>query len=135
MNWVVMAVDLKALGVIAGVIVSLLVIIGIVLGVVVFVRGAYGAARLAAVREDNTDLRAAREDDKRQHDIDMTRIEALTLRVSQLEAEGTTLREMALQHANVDKAIDAIKEHDKRSEETWNKVIKLIEGLNGKEKS
>lgn len=85
-----------------GVITAIIVIVGAVAGVVVFVRGSYGAARMNALREDNTDLRARVDDG----DKELLRLKgkeaALEARVEALERENEFLNGMVTKAADVE---------------------------------
>jgi cell division protein FtsL len=121
---------------------SLILVIVALAAVLVFVRGAYGNARIQALREDNEDLRARVADTESERDIFKTRVESLS-------SENTILRDLTLQRANVeqlkhallahnaeemdtlkeytDLIIHALEEHDRKAADQWEKVLDKLE--------
>jgi len=83
-------------------IVAAIAIIGAAAAVVVFVRGSYGAARINALREDNTDLRARVDDSDKELLKCKGREEALEARVIALERENEFLNGMVTKAADVE---------------------------------
>jgi len=121
---------------------GLVVVIVALTGALVFVRGAYGNARIQALREDNEDLRNRVTDTEGERDI-------YRLRAESLSSENTILKDLTLQRANVeqlkhallahnaeemdtlkeytDLIIGALESHDKRAAEMWEKVLKRLD--------
>lgn len=121
---------------------GLVVVIVALAGTLVFVRGAYGNARIQALREDNEDLRNRVSDTEGERDI-------YRLRAESLISENTILKDLTLQRANVeqlkhallahnaeemdtlkeytDLIIAALESHDKRASEMWDKVLKRLD--------
>jgi outer membrane murein-binding lipoprotein Lpp len=120
--------------------VGLVVLLGAVVSVVVFVRGAYGKARMEALRQDNEDLRNRLDDadDKfaAYKEGAETAVKELTTRVKTCEDENKMLKEMAFQRANVEELITQVKalakqvmEHDKKAQDVWVKSLGILEKL------
>lgn len=125
---------------------ALVVIILALAAVLVFVRGAYGNARIQALREDNEDLRNRVNDTEGERDI-------YKLRAESLASENAILKDLTLQRANVDQLkhallahnaeemdtlkeytdliIKALEEHDQRASEVWDKVLRRLEERRG----
>jgi hypothetical protein len=121
---------------------ALVVLIAARAAVLVFVRGAYGNARIQALREDNQDLRDRVTDTESERDIYKLRSEALS-------SENTILKDLSLQRANVDAlkaallahnaeeldalkeyrdvVIHALREHDRKAGEVWTKILAKLD--------
>lgn len=121
---------------------GLVALIVVFAGALVFVRGAYGNARIQALREDNDDLRARVLDTEGERDV-------YKLRAESLASENTILKDLTLQRANVeqlkhallahnaeemdtlkeytDLIINAMESHDKRVGEMWEKVLRRLD--------
>lgn len=121
---------------------GLVVVIVALAGALVLVRGAYGNARIQALREDNEDLRNRVSDTEGERDV-------YRLRAESLASENTILKDLTLQKANVDALkhallahnaeemdtlkeytdliIQALESHDKRAADMWEKVLKRLD--------
>lgn len=124
---------------IAGVLIAVIISIAAAL---VFIRGAYGNARIQALREDNSDLRERVTDTEAERDVFKLRSDTLT-------RENTLLRDLTLQKANVDglrvalmahnaeemekleeytdHVIKALEKHDAATKVAWEQVMKRLE--------
>lgn len=105
-----------------GAIAAIIVITGAVVAVVVFVRGSYGAARINALREDNTDLRARVDDSDKALLKCKAREETLEARIEALERENEFLNGMVTKAADV----DALR---RRQDEYYQEVMAMLERI------
>lgn len=104
---------------------SLLVLVG---GAAALIRGSYNRARVDALREDNSDLRARVADIDHELERQKSKAEQLDAKVSNLKSENDLLRDMVTQRANVEAIGDVLDFHHKESMEAWEKICKAIKG-------
>lgn len=95
------------LGVI-GAVLSIALALGAALALV---KGSYNKARIAALREDNDDLRARVGDMDNELERRKLREETLNARVDKVDSENQLLRDLVTQRAEVDKVHNAVQEH------------------------
>lgn len=97
------------------------------------VKGSYNKARIAALREDNDDLRARIGDLDNEIERRKLKEEALDAKVAKVDSENQLLRDLVTQRAEVDKvnlavqahheaALSALEQHHEASTAAWTKV-------------
>jgi hypothetical protein len=111
-----------------GAVVAVIAIIGAGIGVVVFIRGAYGQARITALREDNDDLRKRVDDSDKELAKCNAREDVLEVNLLHLRSENDLLREMVTQRADVSTLIDA---HTRNHQEIISALTAVVTAIQG----
>jgi len=79
------------------------------------VKGSYNKARIAALREDNDDLRARVGDMAAELERRKLQEETLSARVSKVDSENQLLRDMVTQRAEVERVNNSLAEHHREA--------------------
>jgi chromosome segregation ATPase len=103
--------------------ITLLVLVG---GAAALIRASYSKARVDALREDNSDLRARVGDIDMELDRQKTRADMLEQKLTHVKAENDLLKDLVTQRANVEAIADVLDFHHKESMEAWEKICKTI---------
>lgn len=99
------------LGVI-GAVLSIALALGAALALV---KGSYNKARIAALREDNDDLRARVGDLDSELERQKLRDQTREAKIAKVDSENQLLRDMVTQRAEVDRVNQAVAEHHKKA--------------------
>lgn len=109
-----------------------IVIVGAVVGAAVYVSGSFNKARMAALREDNEDLRKRCADMDVELDHCKAREELLAHRIETLENERDVLAELATSRADIEAITASLDEHHRQATEYWGKMLTAMEALHGR---